>query len=128
MNTGRNHGEKENNVPLVGTDPFKNSLEIMTSENSLGPGLGTDWDNYKIIMKFRTVLAIVAIIGNLLFVALGIHLMLNYHRWKALELSPEIRLKYGEEFLHLMCYEVLPVCIVLMGSSAFIILGLLRKK
>ena len=71
-------------------------------------------------MKYRSSTAIVALIVNLICVVSAIHLVKNYHDLFAMKLSPEIRLKADEEYLHLVCYGALPAHIVVMSLSGLI--------
>jgi len=78
-------------------------------------------------MKYKKTAAIIVSIFNLLLIALGIHVVKGYYRWEAMQLSPEIRLKYGEEILRVVSTQVLPACIITMALSA-VMLWLLRKS
>ena len=77
-------------------------------------------------MKNRRLWVYCGVIINALFIALSVHLIHNASKWEAMSLSPNIRLKYGEELLQVYHYQFLPAISVVLLVQILILL-LLRK-
>ena len=78
-------------------------------------------------MKHRRLVVAGAIVVNVLFATLAVAMSIDfYKKWDAGHIAPDFRLKYGDELLHLVNYEIYPTFAAIMISSA-IVFWLLRK-
>jgi hypothetical protein len=77
--------------------------------------------------KKRLAYVVCGIVANVTFAGCMVYFSTTYPRWEALKLSPERRVFYYQHLLHILCYEVLPLCAVVFAFSA-VLFWTLRKR